>query len=151
MSSNFGLNEETMDPSRILLAVIQLCNIVLLTININIFQINGKRGFANRRHLQETRVYQRNEQVLYAAPPEAQYYEAQLGGPGKGVKKMLCPMSKLCQNIGMHFIIQIYFLYQNCINIILCNVKLIYFAQFKARIIFQFLSESKIVRFRYMI
>ena len=50
---------------------------------MNIFQINGKRGFANRRHLQETRVYQRNEQVLYAAPPEAQYYEAQLGGPGK--------------------------------------------------------------------
>ena len=78
-------------------------------INMNIFQINGKRGFANRRHLQETRVYQRNEQVLYAAPPEAQYYEAQLGGPGKVVKKILCPMSKLCQNIGMHFIIQIYF------------------------------------------
>ena len=68
----------------ILVAVMQLCNIVLLIININIFQINGKRGFANRRHLQETRVYQRNEQVLYAAPPEAQYYEAQLGGPGKG-------------------------------------------------------------------
>ena len=55
---------------------------------MNIFQINGKRGFANRRHLQETRVYQRNEQVLYAAPPEAQYYEAQLGGPGKGEKFM---------------------------------------------------------------
>ena len=77
-----------MDTSRILLAVIQLINIVLLTININIFQINGKRGFANRRHLQETRVYQRNEQVVYAAPPEAQYYEAQLGGPGKGEKFM---------------------------------------------------------------
>ena len=77
-----------MNLSHILLAVIQLCNIVLLIINMNIFQINGKRGFANRRHLQETRVYQRNEQVLYAAPPEAQYYEAQLGGPGKGEKFM---------------------------------------------------------------
>ena len=97
--SDFGLNEETMDPSRIILAVIQLCNIVLLTINMNIFQINGKRGFANRRHLQETRVYQRNEQVLYAAPPEAQYYEAQLGGPGKGVKKMLCPISKFVKTL----------------------------------------------------
>ena len=61
---------------------------------MNIFQINGKRGFANRRHLQETRVYQRNEQVLYAAPPEAQYYEAQLGGPGKGVKKNVMPNVK---------------------------------------------------------
>ena len=124
MSSNFGLNEETMDPSRIFLAVIQLCNIVLLIINMNIFQINGKRGFANRRHLQETRVYQRSEQVLYAAPPEAQYYEAQLGGPGKGVKKMLCPMSIFFQNIGIHFIFQIYFF-------ILYHVKLIYFAQSK--------------------
>ena len=83
-----------MDTSRILLVVIQLFNIVLLIINMNIFQINGKRGFANRRHLQETRVYQRNEQVLYAAPPEAQYYEAQLGGPGKGVKKYYAQ----CQN-----------------------------------------------------
>ena len=117
-----------MDTSRILLVVIQLFNIVLLIINMNIFQINGKRGFANRRHLQETRVYQRNEQVLYAAPPEAQYYEAQLGGPGKGIKKCyyMCLMSKHV-NIGMHVIIQIFFLYQNCVNIILCHAKLIYF------------------------
>ena len=106
MSSNFSLNEETMNPSRILLVVFQLCNIVLLIINMNIFQINGKRGFANRRHLQETRVYQRNEQVLYAAPPEAQYYEAQLGGPGKGEKFM--SISKFLSKqikIGMHVII----------------------------------------------
>ena len=94
-----------------------LCRQIFL--NMNIFQINGKRGFANRRHLQETRVYQRNEQVLYAAPPEAQYYEAQLGGPGKRIKKMLCPMSKLCQNIGMHFIIQIHVVFGDHIIVIL--------------------------------
>ena len=99
MLSNFGLNEETMDTSRSLLAVIQLCNIVLLIININVFQINGKRGFANRRHLQETRVYQRSEQVLYAAPPEAQYYEAQLGGPGKGVKKCYVQCQKFIKTL----------------------------------------------------
>merc|ERR1739838_1124634 len=47
-------------------------------------EINGKRGFANRRHLQETRVYQR--ELGYRAPPEAEYYEVQLGGREAGAQ-----------------------------------------------------------------
>merc|ERR1711962_1847743 len=47
-------------------------------------EINGKRGFANRRHLQETRVYQRN--LGYIAPPEVGYYGVQLGGPEAGAQ-----------------------------------------------------------------
>ena len=43
------------------------------------FQINGKRGFVNRRHIQETRVGVRN--LGYVAPPHHTYYEMQLGGP----------------------------------------------------------------------
>ena len=46
---------------------------------VYIFQINGKRGFVNRRHLQETRVKERN--LGYVAPPHYTYYEMQLGGP----------------------------------------------------------------------
>merc|ERR1712110_1293616 len=42
-------------------------------------EINGKRGFVNRRHLQETRVKERN--LGYVAPPHYTYYEMQLGGP----------------------------------------------------------------------
>merc|ERR1711962_1594085 len=47
-------------------------------------EINGKRGFANRRHLQETRVYQRN--LGYIAPPEVGYYGVRLGGPEAGAQ-----------------------------------------------------------------
>merc|ERR1712018_734417 len=42
-------------------------------------EINGKRGFVNRRHIQETRVGVRN--LGYVAPPHHTYYEMQLGGP----------------------------------------------------------------------
>merc|ERR1719189_1412695 len=41
-------------------------------------EINGKRGFANRRHLQETRVYQRR--MDFMAPPEVNYHEGQWEG-----------------------------------------------------------------------
>jgi len=45
-------------------------------------EINGKRGFVNRRHLQETRIVTRN--LGYTAPPHFSYYEPQLGGPEAG-------------------------------------------------------------------
>merc|ERR1712223_1850446 len=60
-------------------------------------EINGKRGFANRRHLQETRVYQRN--LGYIAPPDVGYYEVQLGGPEAGAQFQQPPPQQQQPNV----------------------------------------------------